>query len=110
MTHADRLRADIDAGRTGDKVPFPDPAAAPLGTDDEAGNAARGHHPLRAHLADEAPGDADKGSLGSGTDERGRPYDDVGAVMPGRSFPVAVLILLAGIVALGIAVALVLNS
>jgi hypothetical protein len=33
---ADRLRADIDAGRTGDKIPWPDPAAAPLGTDDEA--------------------------------------------------------------------------
>lgn len=33
---ADRLRADIDSGRTGDKVDFVDPAAAPLGTDDEA--------------------------------------------------------------------------
>ncbi|MDQ7264157.1 hypothetical protein NM680_20445, partial [Paracoccus sp. PS-1] len=31
-----RLRAEIDAGRTGDKLGFPDPAAAPLGTDDEA--------------------------------------------------------------------------
>lgn len=34
---ADQLRADIDAGRTGDKIPWPDPAMAPLGTDDEAG-------------------------------------------------------------------------
>lgn len=33
----DQLRADIDAGRTGDKVDFLDPAAAPLGTDAEAG-------------------------------------------------------------------------
>jgi hypothetical protein len=33
----EQLRADIDTGRTGDKVPAPDPAAAPLGTDDEAG-------------------------------------------------------------------------
>ena len=32
----DRLRADIDAGRTGDKVPAADPAAAPLGADEEA--------------------------------------------------------------------------
>ena len=32
----DRIRADISAGRTGEKVSFPDPAAAPLGTDDEA--------------------------------------------------------------------------
>ena len=36
MSHADRLRSDIDAGRTGDKVPGSDPAAAPLGTDEEA--------------------------------------------------------------------------
>jgi hypothetical protein len=35
------LRRDIDAGRTGDKVPFRDPAAAPLGADDEAA----GHPP-----------------------------------------------------------------
>ena len=35
----DRLRADIDSGRTGDKRPARDPAAAPLGTDDEAGGA-----------------------------------------------------------------------
>ena len=37
---ADQLRSDIDHGRTGDKVAFPDPAAAPLGTDDEAAGAA----------------------------------------------------------------------
>ncbi|WP_052715870.1 hypothetical protein [Devosia chinhatensis] len=33
----ERLRADIDAGLTGDKIAFPDPAAAPLETDAEAG-------------------------------------------------------------------------
>jgi hypothetical protein len=32
----DQLRDDIDSGRTGDKVPASDPAAAPLATDDEA--------------------------------------------------------------------------
>ena len=32
----DQLRDDIDRGRTGDKVNFSDPAAAPLGTDEEA--------------------------------------------------------------------------
>lgn len=32
----DRLRADIDRGLGGDKVHAADPAAAPLGTDDEA--------------------------------------------------------------------------
>lgn len=35
-TTSDRLRSDIDHGRGGDKVPASDPAAAPLGTDDEA--------------------------------------------------------------------------
>jgi hypothetical protein len=32
----DQLRADIDSGRTGDKVAATDPAAAPLGADEEA--------------------------------------------------------------------------
>ncbi|MDO9442400.1 MAG: hypothetical protein Q7T73_16050 [Beijerinckiaceae bacterium] len=36
---ASALRADIDSGRTGDKIDHSDPAAAPLGTDDEAGGA-----------------------------------------------------------------------
>lgn len=34
-----QLEADIDRGRTGDKVDWPDSAAAPLGTDDEAAGA-----------------------------------------------------------------------
>lgn len=33
---AARLRHAIDSGDTADKVNYPDPAAAPLGTDDEA--------------------------------------------------------------------------
>ena len=33
---AQELKGAIDAGRTGDKVAFDDPGAAPLGTDDEA--------------------------------------------------------------------------
>ena len=38
----DQLRERIDRGETGDKVDFPDSAAAPLGTDDEAaGRAAK---------------------------------------------------------------------
>ena len=44
---SDQLRRDIDSGRTGDKVDFPDPAAAPLGADDEAG----GHPPSPAERA-----------------------------------------------------------
>jgi len=33
---ADRIRQDITRGKAGDKIDYPDPAAAPLGTDDEA--------------------------------------------------------------------------
>ncbi|WP_206524699.1 MULTISPECIES: hypothetical protein [unclassified Devosia] len=33
----DQLRQEIDSGATGEKIGFPDPAAAPLGTDAEAG-------------------------------------------------------------------------
>ncbi|SCY24559.1 hypothetical protein [Paracoccus tibetensis] len=40
------LRRDIDSGATGDKVNYPDPAAAPLGADDEAG----GHSPNREEM------------------------------------------------------------
>jgi hypothetical protein len=32
----EQLRRDIDSGRTGDKVDWPDAAMTPLGTDDEA--------------------------------------------------------------------------
>ena len=46
----DRLRADIDRGLTGDKVAGCDPAAAPLGTDAEAGGAP----PTRAEVELEA--------------------------------------------------------
>ena len=35
----ERLRHKIDTGKTGDKVGVPDPAASPLGTDAEAGEA-----------------------------------------------------------------------
>ena len=31
-----QLKADIDSGRTGDKITHPDPGLSPLGTDDEA--------------------------------------------------------------------------
>lgn len=35
-SNVSQLRRDIDKGKTGDKVAGTDPAAAPLGTDDEA--------------------------------------------------------------------------
>lgn len=34
-----QVRKRTDSGKTGDKVDSPDPAAAPLGTDEEAGGA-----------------------------------------------------------------------
>lgn len=43
---ADSLRQAIDSGRTGEKADWPDPAAAPLGTDDEAA----GNPPSRQEL------------------------------------------------------------
>lgn len=42
MSRTEQLRDDIDRGRTGDKIPHGDPAAAPLGGDDEAAGAAPG--------------------------------------------------------------------
>ncbi len=51
----DRLRHDIDAGHTRDKVAWPDPAAAPLGTDEEcAGTPVQEDHVAQAHAAERA--------------------------------------------------------
>jgi hypothetical protein len=44
--NVDRFRKDIDRGGALDKTDYPDPAAAPLGTDDEAG----GHPATDAQL------------------------------------------------------------
>ena len=46
----DQIRNAIDSGATGEKVGSPDPAAAPLGTDAEAG----GHAPTVQERAMEA--------------------------------------------------------
>lgn len=49
----EQIRSDIDSGRTGEKVDYGDPAAAPLGTDAEAA----GHAPSRRErrLANDIP-------------------------------------------------------
>ena len=44
-----QLKADIDSGRTGDKIAFFDPGLSPLGTDDEA--AGTPAEPSRIRLA-----------------------------------------------------------
>ena len=65
---ASQLRHDIDSGRTQDKVAHSDPAAAPLGTDDEAAGSpptaeqvslARGHETGR-DVRDPSPADQPK--------------------------------------------------
>lgn len=95
MAETQRLRGDIDAGRTHHNVPFPDPAAAPLGADDEAAGAPAGTE--RRAMAAQPIGPS---SAGGGTDERGRPMDDKGTTVPGVSFVTAVVCLLL-VVALG---------
>lgn len=47
IRNVDQWRKSIDEGHTGDKVNSPDPAAAPLGTDAEAG----GVSPSKAEVA-----------------------------------------------------------
>ena len=56
--NAARLRDDIDRGRTGDKIGFPDPAAAPPGTDAEAGGASPGSAEVRTARHQEPGGSA----------------------------------------------------
>jgi hypothetical protein len=51
-SEAERLRRQIDAGKTGDKVGVPDPAASPLGTDAEA---SQGHDEEGLRIARQAP-------------------------------------------------------
>lgn len=80
MPSADRLRHDIDQGRAGDKVPFPDPAAAPLGTDDEAAGSPPTPAEVEEAYATEFSGDASEAPGAS--DERARDYS--GELTPER--------------------------
>lgn len=64
-----RLRADIDRGRTGDKVDWPDPAAVPLGNDEEAGgnptDAATGRSEHRAETVRSSTPRHKRGGIGA---------------------------------------------
>lgn len=51
---AAQLRQDITDGRTGDKVAAPDPAAVPLGVDEEAAGTPPDAHQIREARAREA--------------------------------------------------------
>jgi hypothetical protein len=53
-TNWSQVRDRIDRGETGDKKAVEDPAAAPLGTDAEAGGSSTGrHHVARSAVAEE---------------------------------------------------------
>lgn len=78
----DQIRNAIDSGVTGEKVGFPDPAAAPLGTDAEAG----GNTPTRTERAMETKAQIE---------------------LPPRVPPNGVAIYLAAIAAVGLAIVLI---
>lgn len=72
-----QLRDDIDSGRTGDKIGFPDPAASPLGTDAEAG----GNSATREELKIAREAETGRGTKERESDTGTRPY----SVRPDRS-------------------------
>lgn len=100
-----RLKAEIDSGRTGDKVPFPDPGAAPLGTDAEAGGNPPNGPAVRRAARDEA---------GSGVPPQPNVSDESGRTISGEmrgGSPRRVLVPLAiigGVAVLGIVLAILL--
>jgi hypothetical protein len=58
---AEQLRQRIDSGATGDKVAFPDPAAVPLGADEEAAGTPLSREALaRAHADEVRPAAAER--------------------------------------------------
>jgi len=76
-----QLRHAIDSGQTGDKVPFPDIAASPLGTDAEAGGSGATTAEVALSLAQEAKGrprDADAHASA----KRALPGVSVGPTLP----------------------------
>ncbi|MBS7544273.1 hypothetical protein [Ancylobacter oerskovii] len=99
LLHADRLREDIDRGRGGDKVPFPDPAAAPLGTDDEAAGTPPSRPAVaRARAQELRP---PSGEAPGVTHEAPRGYDDNRGGASPLPFVARVIFWLAAIMVLG---------
>jgi hypothetical protein len=96
-SHATQLRAEIDRGRTGDKVDVPDPSVAPLGTDDESAGQTPTPDQVGAALTRERSHDVDHATT------RSRPTDPT--VAPRRHWvgPAAALLLMfAGLVAVAL--------
>jgi hypothetical protein len=91
---AAQLRADINSGRTGDKVGVFDPALAPLGTDDEAG----GHPPSPEQVAAARRQERVAGPAGS---DRNAPQGGPGFALYGFiAFIAAVALAFAGVLLL----------
>ena len=63
-SNVDQLRDRIDQGKTGEKVYFPDPAAASLGTDGEAAGASVTRRKLAFDAGSAAKAAASEGSHG----------------------------------------------
>lgn len=84
------LKKDIDQGLTGDKVSYPDPAASPLGTDDEAAGTPNSHQQVAMARSIERAQGAQAGQRAPdfGNDKRGL----------GR----ASIVIIAGVVAIGL--------
>lgn len=64
-----QLKHDIDSGRTGDKVGGFDPAASPLGTDDEAAGAPPSPEVVAQARAQETAGRPDSRTANAATPE-----------------------------------------
>ena len=94
---AAQLRDDIDSGRASDKIGGFDPAAAPLGTDDEAGGVAHDPMLMAATRVRETGARA-----GSATRNAATPELQPDGVPPrtGRAIPILLGVLAAAILAL----------
>ena len=83
----DRLRQEIDAGKAGDKQGFPDPAAAPLGTDAEAGGAPPTEAERRARPGQPPPRQIGAGGRAGALGDLGAGGGDVRGGTPKRRIP-----------------------
>lgn len=88
-----QLRDEIDKGGTGDKVPFSDPAAAPLGTDAEAGGHPPDVYQVKRAAAVETP-------RAKSADRQKGPADLQGAGLSSRVPVIAAMVLIGLIVIL----------
>lgn len=91
----DRLRQAIDRGEGADKIDYPDPAAAPLGTDDEAAG-----HPITQEQLDMAMAAESRSSGGQSPLQSGRQENQ------GANLRFVMLLVLVGAVLIALTAAL----